>query len=98
MEINGIAHAILTVRDMAVSRPFYQALLAHLGLSEIVNTPLQHPQCSFFIAARGAQLLDNAPEDIRDAALEMLDRVQGNLPVPDAQMERWVRMHPIGRR
>jgi len=38
MEINGIAHAILTVRDMAVSRPFYQALLAHLGLSEIVNT------------------------------------------------------------
>ncbi len=38
MEINGLAHAILTVRDMAVSRPFYQALLAHLGLSEIVNT------------------------------------------------------------
>jgi catechol 2,3-dioxygenase-like lactoylglutathione lyase family enzyme len=40
MEINGIAHAILTVRDMAVSRPFYQALLAHLGLSEIVNTDM----------------------------------------------------------
>jgi catechol 2,3-dioxygenase-like lactoylglutathione lyase family enzyme len=38
MEINGIAHAMLTVRDMAVSRPFYQALLSHLGLSEIVNT------------------------------------------------------------
>jgi catechol 2,3-dioxygenase-like lactoylglutathione lyase family enzyme len=38
MEINGIAHAILTVRDMAVSRPFYQALLAHLGLSEVVHT------------------------------------------------------------
>jgi catechol 2,3-dioxygenase-like lactoylglutathione lyase family enzyme len=37
MEINGIAHAILTVRDIAVSRPFYQALLSHLGLSEIVN-------------------------------------------------------------
>lgn len=40
MEINGIAHAILTVRDMAVSRPFYQALLAHLGLSEIINTDM----------------------------------------------------------
>ena len=38
MEINGIAHAILTVRDMAVSRPFYQALLAHLGLTEVANT------------------------------------------------------------
>jgi catechol 2,3-dioxygenase-like lactoylglutathione lyase family enzyme len=40
MEINGIAHAILTVRDMAVSRPFYQALLTHLGLSEIINTDI----------------------------------------------------------
>jgi catechol 2,3-dioxygenase-like lactoylglutathione lyase family enzyme len=38
MEINGIAHAILTVRDMAVSRPFYRALLSHLGLSEIVQS------------------------------------------------------------
>jgi catechol 2,3-dioxygenase-like lactoylglutathione lyase family enzyme len=38
MEINGIAHAIQTVRDMAVSRPFYRALLAHLGLSEIVES------------------------------------------------------------
>jgi catechol 2,3-dioxygenase-like lactoylglutathione lyase family enzyme len=38
MEINGIAHAILTVRDLAISRPFYQALLSHLGLSEIVNS------------------------------------------------------------
>src|SRR5262245_16293326 len=37
MEINGIAHAILTVRDMAVSRPFYRALLAHLGLSQIID-------------------------------------------------------------
>ena len=37
MEINGIAHAILTVRDMAVSRPFYCELLAHLGLSKIID-------------------------------------------------------------
>lgn len=38
MEINSIAHVILTVRDMATSRPFYHALLSHLGLSEVVNS------------------------------------------------------------
>ncbi|MEO7736314.1 MAG: VOC family protein [Kofleriaceae bacterium] len=38
MEINGIAHVILTVRSVAASRPFYRALLAHLGLTEIVDS------------------------------------------------------------
>src|SRR5262245_1333520 len=37
MEINGIAHAILTVRDMAASRPFYRALLSHLGLTQVID-------------------------------------------------------------
>jgi catechol 2,3-dioxygenase-like lactoylglutathione lyase family enzyme len=38
MEINGIAHTILTVRDMATSRPFYRALLSHFGLAQIVDS------------------------------------------------------------
>jgi len=38
MEINGIAHTILTVRDMATSRPFYRALLSHFGLTQIVDS------------------------------------------------------------
>jgi catechol 2,3-dioxygenase-like lactoylglutathione lyase family enzyme len=37
MDITGIAHVILTVRDMPASRPFYRALLAHLGLTEVVD-------------------------------------------------------------
>jgi catechol 2,3-dioxygenase-like lactoylglutathione lyase family enzyme len=37
MEINGIAHVILTVRDMNVSAPFYRALLTHCGLSNVVD-------------------------------------------------------------
>ena len=37
MEINGIAHAILTVRDMATSRPFYRALLSHMGLTQVID-------------------------------------------------------------
>ena len=37
MEINGIAHVILTVRDMKASAPFYRALLGHLGLTQVVD-------------------------------------------------------------
>ena len=38
MEINGIAHVMLTVRSMARSRPFYQSLLAHFGLKQMIDT------------------------------------------------------------
>ncbi|MGZ3417471.1 MAG: VOC family protein [Polyangiales bacterium] len=37
MEINGIAHVILTVRDVVRSRPFYVALLEHMGLTRVVD-------------------------------------------------------------
>lgn len=39
MEINGIAHIILTVRSVAASRGFYVALLERLGLTKMVDTP-----------------------------------------------------------
>lgn len=39
MEINGIAHVMLTVRDVAKSRPFYVALLEHLGLTKVIDAP-----------------------------------------------------------
>jgi catechol 2,3-dioxygenase-like lactoylglutathione lyase family enzyme len=38
MEINGIAHVTLTVRSVSASREFYRGLLAHLGLTEIVDS------------------------------------------------------------
>jgi catechol 2,3-dioxygenase-like lactoylglutathione lyase family enzyme len=38
MEINGIAHVMLTVRDVAKSRPFYAALLAHMGLKCVIDS------------------------------------------------------------
>jgi catechol 2,3-dioxygenase-like lactoylglutathione lyase family enzyme len=37
--INGVAHLMLTVRDIAASRDFYRALLGHFGLTEIIDTP-----------------------------------------------------------
>ena len=39
MEINGIAHVMLTVRDIARSAPFYKTLLSHFGLSCVVDSP-----------------------------------------------------------
>jgi catechol 2,3-dioxygenase-like lactoylglutathione lyase family enzyme len=38
MEINGIAHIILTVRDMQRSAPFYRSLLGQLGLTAVVDS------------------------------------------------------------
>lgn len=39
MEINGVAHVMLTVRSIAQSRDFYIALLEHMGLTRVVDTP-----------------------------------------------------------
>ncbi|HZP40545.1 MAG TPA: VOC family protein [Candidatus Binatia bacterium] len=38
MEINGIAHVMLTVSDFDACRPFYQKLLAFLGLRPVIDT------------------------------------------------------------
>ncbi len=38
MEISGIAHVMLTVRDVRRSRPFYVPLLEHMGLKRVVDT------------------------------------------------------------
>ncbi|HEY6878783.1 MAG TPA: VOC family protein [Polyangiales bacterium] len=40
MEINGIAHVILTVRDIARSHDFYRPLLTKFGMRCVVDTPV----------------------------------------------------------
>jgi len=37
VEINGVAHVILTVRDMERSAGFYRPLLGHMGLTRMVD-------------------------------------------------------------
>jgi catechol 2,3-dioxygenase-like lactoylglutathione lyase family enzyme len=37
MEINGVAHVMLTVSDFAACRPFYAALLEFLGLTPVID-------------------------------------------------------------
>lgn len=62
MEINGIAHVILTVRDLAASRPFYRALLAHLGLTEVVN----HDSYLYYVGGRTAVGLRPAARELAE--------------------------------
>lgn len=50
MEINGVAHVMLTVRDIALSRPFYRALLTHFGLTEVIDSP----EYLYFVGGRTA--------------------------------------------
>jgi catechol 2,3-dioxygenase-like lactoylglutathione lyase family enzyme len=38
MEINGIAHVMLTVSNFAACQPFYERLLVFLGLKPVLNT------------------------------------------------------------
>jgi catechol 2,3-dioxygenase-like lactoylglutathione lyase family enzyme len=38
MEINGIAHVFLTVSDFEACLPFYERLLAFLGLREVIKS------------------------------------------------------------
>jgi catechol 2,3-dioxygenase-like lactoylglutathione lyase family enzyme len=58
MEINGIAHVILTVRNMARSAAFYRPLLGHLGLRSVSDTP----QYLYFVGGRTAVGLRPAGE------------------------------------
>ncbi len=37
MEINGVAHVILTVSDFDACRPFYERLLTLLGMIPVIN-------------------------------------------------------------
>lgn len=39
MEINGVAHVMLSVPDLARSALFYKPLLAHFGLTCVVDKP-----------------------------------------------------------
>jgi catechol 2,3-dioxygenase-like lactoylglutathione lyase family enzyme len=50
MEINGVAHVMLTVRDVTASRPFYRALLGHFGLTEVIDSP----EYLYFVGGRTA--------------------------------------------
>jgi catechol 2,3-dioxygenase-like lactoylglutathione lyase family enzyme len=66
MEINGIAHVMLTVCSLPRSKPFYKALLAHLGLHEIVD----REDYLYYVGARTAVGLRPAAAEHAGARFE----------------------------
>lgn len=57
MEINGLAHVVLSVNDFPASRAFYGALLPALGLRPVVDSDV------FFYCVGGRTAIGLAPAD-----------------------------------
>jgi len=66
MEINGIAHVILTVKSVPRSRPFYVALLEHLGLTRVVDLP----DYVYYVGGRTAVGIRSASEEHAEAPFD----------------------------
>jgi catechol 2,3-dioxygenase-like lactoylglutathione lyase family enzyme len=66
MEINGIAHVMLTVRSIERSREFYVALLEHFGLTRVVDTP----EYLYYVGGRTAVGLRLAAPDHEEALFD----------------------------
>ena len=66
MEINGVAHVMLTVRDIKRSRAFYEALLEHMGLTRVVDTD----EYLYYVGGRTAVGLRPASGEHVDAAFD----------------------------
>jgi len=62
MEINGVAHVMLTVRDIERSKQFYKPLLEHLGLTQIVDSA----DYLYYVGGRTAVGLRPAAPEHRD--------------------------------
>ena len=61
MEINGVAHIFLTVSDFEACRPFYERLLAFLGLRPV----LQAEEMIYYVGGRTAVGVTRAQEQHR---------------------------------
>lgn len=59
----------------------------YLTFKEVFDSPISHFFYGFEYDDAGVRVVDNSPEDIRDLALEMLDRIEGKA-IYTAQDER----------
>lgn len=66
MEINGIAHIQLTVNDLQRAMPFYEEVLAFMGLQAVVK----NPEFLYMIGGRTAVAITRSSPDNRSAAFD----------------------------
>lgn len=66
MEINGIAHIQLTVNDLQRAMPFYEEVLAFMGLQAVVK----NPEFLYMIGGRTAVAITRSSPGNRGAAFD----------------------------
>lgn len=66
MEINGIAHIQLTVNDLQRAMPFYEEVLAFMGMQAVVK----NPEFLYMIGGRTAVAIARSSAENRDAAFD----------------------------
>jgi catechol 2,3-dioxygenase-like lactoylglutathione lyase family enzyme len=66
MEINGIAHIQLTVNDLQRAMPFYEEVLAFMGMQAVVK----NPEFLYMIGGRTAVAITRSSDEHRDAVFE----------------------------
>jgi catechol 2,3-dioxygenase-like lactoylglutathione lyase family enzyme len=66
MEINGIAHIQLTVNDLERAMPFYEEVLAFMGLQAVVK----NPEFLYMIGGRTAVAITRSSHENRGAAFD----------------------------
>jgi catechol 2,3-dioxygenase-like lactoylglutathione lyase family enzyme len=66
MEINGIAHIQLTVNDLQRAMPFYEEVLAFMGMQAVVK----NPEFLYMIGGRAAVAIARSSVDNRAAVFD----------------------------
>lgn len=66
MQINGIAHIQLTVNDLQRAMPFYEEVLAFMGLQAVVK----NPELLYMIGGRTAVAITRSSPENRGAAFD----------------------------
>jgi catechol 2,3-dioxygenase-like lactoylglutathione lyase family enzyme len=66
MEINGIAHIQLTVNDLQQAMPFYEAVLAFMGMQAVVK----NPDFLYMIGGRTAVAITRSSVETRTAVFD----------------------------
>ena len=66
MEINGIAHIQLTVNDLQRAMPFYEEVLAFMGMQAVVK----NPEFLYMIGGRAAVAITRCSPENRDAVFD----------------------------
>ena len=51
----------------------------YLTFKEVLDSPIGHFPSMYFFTEAGVRMVENSPEDVRDLALEMLERTEGTL-------------------